>query len=453
MRRDLRLVILASGLAACTAPLPIFDDAGPLDAGGDAAAMDAGVDAGHDAGVDAGPADAGPADAGTDAGADAGVDAGPPPSIVQHTLGSEHTCVLLDTGIVLCWGADYRGQLGDGVTDESFASDRPEPQPVVGVSNVAAIYAGWGATCAVDATDGSARCWGLNNAARFGDGIGSSTVPTPERLFFSGTPEPILELDHNDSHLCARTATGLYCSGRNNSHQLGREGAGTHLLTAVEGLPFGRTVRSVAVGYTSTQGFTLAALDDGTVWCWGANDDGECAMTASAEVAVPTQVPGLSRIVQVDAGNDFACARDDAGAVYCWGQNGGGRTGNGVDGGPDVEAATPVAVPAMRRISVEDGSVLAVTADGHGVYGWGENDHNLFGLGPPGAGVHPTPLPLRLDAGATFEALHGSTHACILERRAGATDVLLCAGSNRNFQLGMMVASDPMSFTPVPTVP
>ncbi len=455
MRRDLALVILASGLAACTAPLPIFDDAGPrLDAGVDAAApMDAGADAGHDAGVDAG-ADAGPTDAGFDAGTDAGTDAGPPPSIVRHAVGSDHSCVLLDTGVVRCWGGDYRGQLGDGATDESFASDRPDPQPVVGLSDVAAIYAGWGATCAIDATDGSARCWGHNSAERFGDGVGSATIPTPEGLFFSsGTSEPIVELDHNGSHLCVRGAMGVFCSGRNGTHQLGRDGANSHLLSAVEGLPFGRAARSVAVGYSGTQGFTLVAFDDGSVWCWGANDDAECAQTPSTEVAVPTMIAGLSRIVQVDAGSDFACALDDAGAVFCWGDNGGGRLGNGVDGGPAVETPTAVAVPAMRRLSVEDGSVLAVTTDGHGVYAWGENDHNLFGLGPAGAGPHPTPLPIRLDATATFEAAHGATHACLLERRAGATDVLLCAGSNRNFQLGMMVASDPMRFTPVPTVP
>ncbi|MEZ4340985.1 MAG: hypothetical protein R3B82_30540, partial [Sandaracinaceae bacterium] len=114
---------------------------------------------------------------------------------------------------------------------------------------------------------------------------------------------------------------------------------------------------------------------------------------------------------------------------------------------------TTVAIPPMSRISVENGSVLAVSLDRHSVYAWGANNDNSFGLGAPGAGPHPTPLPIMVDTTATFEVTHGATHACLLRREAGVTDVLLCAGSNTHFQLGMDPAIDPMHFTAVPDVP
>ncbi|MBX3275754.1 MAG: hypothetical protein KF729_36170 [Sandaracinaceae bacterium] len=446
-RRGLSLA-LAVLLGGCTAALPDFDDAGP----GSDAGTDGGTDAGHDAGHDAGQvagSDAGE-DAGHDAGADAGQDAGVVPVVRQISVGSIHTCALVEPGGVFCWGADNRGQLGDGFTDGTFAQNRAEPQPVVTLSDVVSIHAGWGATCALDAA-GAARCWGHNTQARFGDGTGSSTTPTPVSLMFAGTPEPLVEISHNESHLCARSATRVYCSGHNGQGQLGREGAGNARLTPVEGLPLERTPRSIAAGYSTTNGFTLLALDDGSVWCWGQNDDSECALPASDSVP-PTEVPGLSRIVQVTAGANFACARDDVGDVFCWGSNHEGRTGNGTLGGPEVEVPTRVSLPVpIGWVGAEGGSVIAVTSDGAGVYGWGGNTQGLLGLG--GADAQPSPRVLVMEAGARFEAAIGSSHACLIRRRPAMIDEVLCAGSNSNLQLGMRPAPDPSRFGVVPMFP
>src|SRR5688500_17811276 len=60
---------------------------------------------------------------------DAGTDAGPPPPepfIGALAAGAGFSCALRIDGIVLCWGEDDNGQLGDGFV----GADRPLPEPV-----------------------------------------------------------------------------------------------------------------------------------------------------------------------------------------------------------------------------------------------------------------------------------------------------------------------------------
>lgn len=83
----------------------------------------------------------------------------------------DHTCALLQSTAVVCWGSNDFGQLGDGTTT-------PRTSPVTPIaSGAVAIAAGEAHTCAL-MSDGSVKCWGYNNYGQLGDGTtNDSHVP------------------------------------------------------------------------------------------------------------------------------------------------------------------------------------------------------------------------------------------------------------------------------------
>ncbi|MCL2823602.1 MAG: RCC1 repeat-containing protein, partial [Polyangiaceae bacterium] len=85
--------------------------------------------------------------------------------VVAVSGGNSHTCAILDTGMVMCWGSNRSGQLGTGDKQGSktpvFSSLR---------SDVLAIAAGASHTCALMKSTQGVMCWGSNKVGQLGDG-------------------------------------------------------------------------------------------------------------------------------------------------------------------------------------------------------------------------------------------------------------------------------------------
>lgn len=68
--------------------------------------------------------------------------------------GDDHTCALLDSGTVKCWGNNASGQIGDG-----GMVIRSTPASVSGITDAVAISASYATSCALHG-DGRVSCWG-----------------------------------------------------------------------------------------------------------------------------------------------------------------------------------------------------------------------------------------------------------------------------------------------------
>ena len=77
--------------------------------------------------------------------------------------GQSSTCALRKDKTVSCWGANYDGQLGDGLK----ANERLTVEPVQKLGGVASISAAKSHACAV-LENGEVVCWGNSTCGQAG---------------------------------------------------------------------------------------------------------------------------------------------------------------------------------------------------------------------------------------------------------------------------------------------
>ncbi len=305
-----------------------------------------------------------------------------PRSTANASVGNGFGCAVDSGGNVYCWGDNSLGQLGRGT--ESFL---PILQP--GATNLfdaaSEVAVGHDHACA-RLTTGGVACWGANFAGQIGNGVIGVGVASPTVLTSPSVTNTI-DVSAGFEHSCAVASAGtVWCWGRNSSGQLGN-GTTTDSTTPVPGT--GLTgVTQVSAGYTST----CARRSDGTVRCWGANFSGQLGNNTTTDSTVPVTVSGLSGTRTVAVGAFGACADDTSGAVRCWGNDSEGQLGRGTSGTisttPVVASITNVANRSGALAGGPDGFCAVDTADT--LRCWGDGKSFLFADGDVTARTTPT---------------------------------------------------------------
>lgn len=140
-------------------------------------------------------------------------------------------------------------------------------------------------------------------------------------------------------------------------------------------------VKTSPVKISSNHGNTLVLKEDGTVWAWGANTNGELGQGVTfTHSTSPVQVQGLDRVVDISAGYNHELAVKSDGTVWAWGNNFTGALGITTS---YFQQATPIQVPNVtdvKAVAGGDGFSLALKKDGT-VWAWGGNSDGRLGDG------------------------------------------------------------------------
>jgi alpha-tubulin suppressor-like RCC1 family protein len=200
--------------------------------------------------------------------------------VSQITAGDGHVCALLTTGKVRCWGDGQFGQLGYGNKNAIGDDEQPAAAGDVNVGGqVVRLSAGTNHTCAL-LTTGAVRCWGEGTQGALGYGntnsIGDDETPVSVGAVNIGGIAR--DVSAGDATTCALLDTGkVRCWGKGgaalgygNTNNIGDD----ELPLSAGDVNVGGSVAQIVTEgapqlfYMHENG-TCAVLTSGTVRCWG----------------------------------------------------------------------------------------------------------------------------------------------------------------------------------------
>ncbi|MDD4964543.1 MAG: FG-GAP-like repeat-containing protein [Gallionella sp.] len=198
--------------------------------------------------------------------------------IVSIVAGQHHTCALTTAGGVKCWGYNLFGALGNNTTVNSQV-----PVDVQGLlTGVVSIVAGGYHTCAI-MTTGAMKCWGDNSSGQLGNNtVVTSVVPVD----VTGLASNVTAGAASSYHTCAIvSAGGTKCWGTNAYGELG-DGTITQRLIPTDVSTLTSGVSAVSAGLWHTCALTSL----GGVKCWGWNLSGQVGDGSTMDRWLPVDI-------------------------------------------------------------------------------------------------------------------------------------------------------------------
>jgi alpha-tubulin suppressor-like RCC1 family protein len=329
----------------------------------------------------------------------------------QISSGKYHTCALV-SGSVYCWGQNDYGQLGDNSTTDRTTPVRVRVTTNTYLTNVAQVSSGAGQTCAV-LNDGTVWCWGYNAFGQVGDNTTTTPRQMAVRVHINNNTHltGAVEVAAGHNHSCALLSDGtVRCWGYNAYGEVGDNTTTNRSVATLVVSSSGSGTLSGVSHLSSGRFHSCALISDGSVYCWGDNDNGELGDGTTINRLHPVRAGEIATAITINAGEYHSCAALADGTAQCWGAAAFGQVGDGTT----ADATSPVTVigpggygelTGVVKVSAgggnwPDGSgtdnyehTCALLSDGT-VVSWGQNIYGQLGDGTTAMSISPVAVAL-----------------------------------------------------------
>ena len=244
--------------------------------------------------------------------------------------GVAHALALKEDGAVWSWGRNWYGQLGNGNNrgETRNYEDSDYPSPVESLKNIVQVSAGFFHSLALS-DDGTAWRWGGYGDSTFSFPIAYKTN-IPVKIQIEGK---ITAISAGGMHsLFLKDDGTVWACGYNTRRQLGTNAVFNEILDTPVKVGVLSDIKIISAG----GGFSLALNKDGTVWAWGCNKngeygvgvtDGKTEMELNDQKNEPVKV-AIENAADIYAGGSHAMAVTEDGGVWIWGDNDEGQLGD-----------------------------------------------------------------------------------------------------------------------------
>ncbi len=295
-------------------------------------------------------------------------------TVVEVAAGAEFSLARLSSGMVMAWGDNEDGELGDGTTTDSAT-----PVQVKGLTGATHIAAGFDFGLAV-LSDTMLEAWGSDAYGQLGNGaVGAgSTTPVLVCDFEYGRQQgPGCPADYPDlggveaiaaggSHSLVLIPAGgnpiIYgfalAWGDNEAGELGDDSTTSHDVPVEWGDGLAEATQISAGAEDSF------ALLPGVIFATGSNADGELGDGGTSTADYPTAVSDLggssTGVAAISAGGNHTLALLSNGTIKAWGDNATGELGDGSTGGYSDVPITVSDASGVKAISAGGSHSLAL---------------------------------------------------------------------------------------------
>ena len=283
---------------------------------------------------------------------------------------------ILDNGSLYAWGNNKDGQLGLGLTDEYVAYNKKVDIPGKVKLIKCAGNSLTGSACYVITEDGALYVWGKNSYGQLGVG-NEVNKNTPIKVTAINGKVMELIISNSFSVYAILEDGSLYAWGNNSDGQLGVGDEENRNTPTKVNLP--SKIKELIITGSSV----YALMEDSSLYSWGYNLDGQLGVGDEVNKNTPTKVNLPGKIKElITTGSSvyvsvYALMEDSS--LYSWGSNESGQLGVG----DEVNKNTPTKVnlPSKIKELITTGSSVYALMEDSSLYSWGYNSYGQLGVG------------------------------------------------------------------------